>query len=62
MDSNNQNKFNKKFNALWEQCIEWKKLDIEYYRKNKNFKMLEFSEKVLEKMQNEYKKVKIETS
>jgi hypothetical protein len=50
-----------KFNSLWEQVIEWKKLDIEYHRKNNNQEMVEFSQNVLEKMQNEYKKVKHKT-
>jgi hypothetical protein len=59
---NDKKTLNQKFNSLWEQVIEWKKLDIEYYRKNNNQEMVEFSQKVLEKTQNEYKKVKIKTS
>jgi hypothetical protein len=59
---NDKKTLNQKFNSLWEQVIEWKKLDIEYYRKNNNQEMVDFSEKVLEKTQNEYKKVKIKTS
>ena len=54
--------FNQKFNALWEQVIEWKKRDIEYHQKNGDEEMIELCQRVLEKMQNEYKRVKIKTT
>lgn len=51
-----------KFNQLWEQCIEWKKRDIEHYHKIKDTYMEEFSKDVLKVMQDEYKKVKVKIS
>jgi len=58
----NQKEFDRKFNALWEQCIGWVEKDIESFEKKNDVEKVEFTKKVLEKMQNEYKRVKIKTS
>jgi hypothetical protein len=49
------------FNSLWEQVIQWKKDVIKSYEKEKNVEMVKFHKETLEKLQNEYKRVKIKT-
>jgi len=58
----NQQEFNRKLNALWEQCIGWVENDIEFFEKRNDDEKVEFTKKVLEKMQNEYERVKIKTT
>lgn len=46
--------FDKKILALWKQCIEWKKRDIEFYKKTKNKLMVDFTKDVLKSMEKIY--------
>jgi hypothetical protein len=51
----------RKFNALWEQCIQWKKETIQSYLKENNQEMVEFNQRTLEAMEKRYAQVKIKT-
>ena len=57
-----QKQMDRNFNALWEQAIQSKIKDLEFYKKNKNKYMFDFSKDVLRRMVDEYKRVKIKTS
>lgn len=49
--------FNQKLTSLWEQCIDWKKRDIEHSKKH-NKDMVKFHTDVLKQMEKEYEQVK----
>jgi hypothetical protein len=57
-----QKQMDRNFNALWEQAIQSKMRDLEFYKKNRNKYMFDFTKEVLRKTIDKYKKVKIETS
>lgn len=57
-----QKEFDRKLNALWEQCIGWVEKDIENFEKKNDVEKVEFTKKILERMQNDYKRVQNKTS
>lgn len=50
--------FDQKFLALWQQCIDSKKKEIEYCKKEKNKDMYDFNVSVLKRMKEDYEQVK----
>lgn len=53
--------FDQKLLALWEQCIDWKKKDVEYSRKH-NKEMVNFHKDVLSRMEKQFQQIKKEKS
>lgn len=56
-----EKEMNQKFNALWEQCIEAQKRNVEHWLKENNKELVKLNRDILQRMKEQYAKVKLKT-